>query len=285
MAKQRSHITIDLKRRLWVETGNRCSIPNCSVEANLEIHHIDENPSNNALENLLLVCGSHHNQITYGVLDREFCVKVKALLSPARLLRSTQERNLPTRRAFIDELISQISSNPNSYRAQLVGPLFLHPHWWKERRNRHSATPDFDSHQDLFLTRLARQRSHNVRIILALSKRYQDKAGKYLYTSEDRERFKQDLLHRVAALWGTDAETGPDLICLDTGIYEIDYIFDEAVLTQTRPVADKPTSGGWAYYDPDLVDRARHRFDEVFDANWSGQQEELSTLRAYIESL
>ena len=37
--------------------------------AALQIHHIDEDPSNNTLENLFLVCGSCHGKITGGVIS------------------------------------------------------------------------------------------------------------------------------------------------------------------------------------------------------------------------
>jgi len=39
----------------------KCQVNNklCSVQ--LETHHIDKNPFNNELSNLLLLCGTHHN--------------------------------------------------------------------------------------------------------------------------------------------------------------------------------------------------------------------------------
>ena len=73
MGKDRLHIVIDIKRKLIIETGNKCSMPHCSHETGLEIHHIDENPANNNFNNLLLLCAVHHAQATKGYLDKTPC--------------------------------------------------------------------------------------------------------------------------------------------------------------------------------------------------------------------
>lgn len=43
--------------------GQDCNIPNGSKHEVLQVHHIDENPGNNAIENLIPLCSRCHLQI------------------------------------------------------------------------------------------------------------------------------------------------------------------------------------------------------------------------------
>jgi len=56
-------------KKLFQEADNRC--PFCSVSdvAVLEIHHLDEDPSNNQLGNLIVVCANCHAKITHGEIS------------------------------------------------------------------------------------------------------------------------------------------------------------------------------------------------------------------------
>ena len=67
--KQRKAIPALLSKKLYQEADNRC--PFCGIEdvAVLEIHHIDEDPSNNETENLIVVCGNCHSRITRGEIS------------------------------------------------------------------------------------------------------------------------------------------------------------------------------------------------------------------------
>jgi hypothetical protein len=61
---KRKALTKKLERQVIVEAGGKC--PWCServTAAEIEIHHIDEDRSNNELSNLILTCRNHHGQI------------------------------------------------------------------------------------------------------------------------------------------------------------------------------------------------------------------------------
>ncbi len=67
--KQRKSVSSLASKKLYQETDNRCPFCGVADVAVLEIHHIDEDPSNNKVENLIVVCGNCHSKITRGEIS------------------------------------------------------------------------------------------------------------------------------------------------------------------------------------------------------------------------
>jgi len=86
---KRKAFTQALQRRVLVEARGQC--PWCEkpvVAAEIEIHHIDGDRSNNSFENLLLTCRNHHGQIEAQVIPQwEVRLKKQILSNPAVLER------------------------------------------------------------------------------------------------------------------------------------------------------------------------------------------------------
>lgn len=80
--KMRTKITASVRRAALLESGFRCSVPHCSVDSSLDFHHIDGDPANNCLENILVVCSNHHRACTSGRIDKKVCKEVKRLIRP-----------------------------------------------------------------------------------------------------------------------------------------------------------------------------------------------------------
>ena len=80
LAKPRIRIPTQLRRDLLVECGHKCSIHNCREMNNLEAHHINSNPSDNKLENIIMICPTHHSMCERGTIDRKACKQYKAML-------------------------------------------------------------------------------------------------------------------------------------------------------------------------------------------------------------
>lgn len=73
-----------VRAKLQQAIGSRC--PFCPSEdvGHFQIHHIDENPTNNTISNLLLICPNCHSKITKGEIPQAHVIKAKeGLLSRA----------------------------------------------------------------------------------------------------------------------------------------------------------------------------------------------------------
>jgi hypothetical protein len=81
---KRKALTKKLERQVIVEAGGKC--PWCServTAAEIEIHHIDEDRSNNEVSNLILTCRNHHGQIGEKLIPNwEVIVKKQLLCNP-----------------------------------------------------------------------------------------------------------------------------------------------------------------------------------------------------------
>jgi len=80
-ARKRIPIPRPTKRRLLVECGHKCSIPNCPEKSNLQFHHINSDPLDNRDENLLVLCPNHHAMASISEIDRKACSLYKEGLS------------------------------------------------------------------------------------------------------------------------------------------------------------------------------------------------------------
>ncbi len=56
--KERIPVPVDTKKSVYERANYKCQ--SCGVTVNLHIHHIDKDPSNNSLSNLVLLCPTDH---------------------------------------------------------------------------------------------------------------------------------------------------------------------------------------------------------------------------------
>ncbi len=66
---KRQKIPSMTQKAVFQEAASCCAFCSESVVSALEIHHVDEDPSNNDVTNLLLVCSSCHSKITHGIIS------------------------------------------------------------------------------------------------------------------------------------------------------------------------------------------------------------------------
>ena len=88
--KPRVLIPVKLRRELLVECGHKCTIHNCSIMQNLEAHHINSKPSDNRIDNLIMLCPTHHTMADRGIIDRTSCKMYKAKLESQQTTKAEQ---------------------------------------------------------------------------------------------------------------------------------------------------------------------------------------------------
>lgn len=80
MTKTRKSIPQKTKALLQQEINSQCPICDDSNVDHFEIHHIDENPENNASENLLMLCPICHSKVTKADIGEEEVRQIKTYL-------------------------------------------------------------------------------------------------------------------------------------------------------------------------------------------------------------
>ena len=155
MPNRRLSIPRNVRRELFIEAGYKCSVPNCNHEAGLDLHHIDSDTANCTPQNLILLCAIHHRMATAGQIDRKACRLIRALLELSRGTASHGPIHLHTRREYVECPLSELRKT-TSYRAIMVGPFFLHPDWYVQKRNKSVQIPNYDSELLKFMPQEAR---------------------------------------------------------------------------------------------------------------------------------
>jgi hypothetical protein len=77
---QREKIRAELQK----EVNNECPFCNCTEVGHFEVHHIDEDPGNNEIANLILVCPTCHSKINKKDIPMEIVQKKKLFLLHAQ---------------------------------------------------------------------------------------------------------------------------------------------------------------------------------------------------------
>lgn len=69
MPKKRIPLSKTTEKRAFQQAGSVCGFCPEQEIASLQVHHIDSDPTNNILENLIIVCATCHTKITGGVIS------------------------------------------------------------------------------------------------------------------------------------------------------------------------------------------------------------------------
>lgn len=70
MVKVRKAVSSLKQKQLLQESDSQCAFCPQRDVSTFEFHHIDEDPSNNEFDNLIVVCSSCHTRITKGILSQ-----------------------------------------------------------------------------------------------------------------------------------------------------------------------------------------------------------------------
>src|SRR4051812_16816955 len=98
---RRSAIPSAVKREIMIEASYRCAVPRCLEALAIDVHHIDENSSNNEPSNLIALCPTCHaafHRKTYSVEAIKFW---KLMLQQ---LNAAYDRNTISLLLMVDKL-------------------------------------------------------------------------------------------------------------------------------------------------------------------------------------
>lgn len=123
MAKIRKRIPEKLRAKLQQEIGSECPICRDQDIGHFEVHHLDENPENNAFSNLLMLCSMCHSNITKGDISLDEAKAFKKML----VIRSEKVR---TKSIAIsgDVTNSAIANNIENLVIRTAKKLKVEPH-------------------------------------------------------------------------------------------------------------------------------------------------------------
>jgi hypothetical protein len=109
--KQRAQIPSAVERRVLRWAFNDCQAPRCAFPPGvLDVHHINENPSDNRVGNLIALCPSHHRMVHQGKIPRwklrYWNLRSRALYPLRRAFPSLLN---PRRRRPVEEALTRAS--------------------------------------------------------------------------------------------------------------------------------------------------------------------------------
>jgi len=93
--KKRKYIPVKVRQRAQQEIASVC--PFCANEeaSTFQPHHIDEDPSNSVIENILMLCSNCHTKVHSGLITRDEVVSMKKYLSTSQNRKQFIKQNIP----------------------------------------------------------------------------------------------------------------------------------------------------------------------------------------------
>ncbi|HCC55577.1 MAG TPA: hypothetical protein DEQ20_11785 [Desulfobulbaceae bacterium] len=120
----RPPIPADIRRAVEVESGHACAVKKCHEHTYLEIHHIDEDRTNNVLGNLILLCDKHHKMAHKKIIDRKALHQYKGLLSPKGAVSIESLYQLLSE-LFGEAVATSLAANPQRSIPVVLNPLTI----------------------------------------------------------------------------------------------------------------------------------------------------------------
>jgi len=185
---------------------------------------------------------------------------------------------------YNEEVIKELESHPNSLRAIVMGPYFLHPKWIIDRRSEREDRKTFSRPLRTYLEGITPKSKGKVRLIIRNSPRYLDylKKPKPLVKSEE----VPDLIHEMITNFDNLLKLGTfSFCCADVGYYENVIITETSCFVYSRKTEVTPIESFYQSKDPNKIEIELAHFDEVFDANYKGRDNEITRLKQFIMSL
>ena len=197
-----------------------------------------------------------------------------------RIKKDTESERggLLPRKEYNRKLIRVLNSEPQSLRAIVMGPHFLHPEWVITREHR-DKSESFSLTLHHYLTKVIKDPHKKAFLIIRNSSRYIE----YL-KSRIRPKRVSDLIPEM--MKNLDSLMAPCIKfrCLDTGWFEGLIITEGAVFTYFRETETSPITGGDIDLEKEKIKDFTDAFDRTFCRDYN-EKKEVDSLKEFIKSL
>ncbi len=199
------------------------------------------------------------------------------------ILTSETEKVFSTKEKYNEEVIKELETEPKSLRAIVMGPYFLHPQWLINRRIEREDRRSLSLALRTYLEKVANNPNTKVRLIIRNSPRYLN------YLMEKTLVGRQDIQKLIRAMIRNLDELSRSrqvsFCCTEIGYYQNVIITEHLCFRYGRRCETGQIRRFSRVKDPDVIEQESDHFDEVFNKNCKGKDEEIAKLKQFIMSL
>lgn len=285
MKKQRTAIPKPVRRLVLIESGHKCAILRCAIDApNLELHHIDGIPSNHDPDNLIPLCPNHHSMAERGHIDRLAINMYKSALRGSLNVALDQMAKTVDKNGFHSESGEYLAGRITPYFTTFVGPMFAHPDWCFDLTKKKLGGTGYDRALFDFLLNVPDAKASDVKIICRNSERYLE-IIKGVIAPELLQDFKDQTLQRIDEIWSDDRDGWPLICCVDTGFYQLPTIHRNVAFVTHRRGRQSPIGDTIRSAEKSFLEDQKRIFQYIFEDNFRGIDVELSEMRKFITNI
>lgn len=199
------------------------------------------------------------------------------------LLTTETEKVFSSKEKYNEEVIKELEAEPKSLRAIVMGPYFLHPQWLINRRIKREDRRRFSLALRTYLEKAAKKPNTKVSMIIRPSPRYLNYlTEKSLVGHQDVRRLIHVMIRNLDRL---SKSRQISFCCTEGGYYQNVIITEHSCFRYGRRCETGQIRRFSRVKDPDVIEQESNHFDEVFNENCKGKDEEIAKLKQFIMSL
>lgn len=191
------------------------------------------------------------------------------------------EKIYHSKEEFNDSVISELEDQPNSLRAIIVGPHFLHPDCLIERRINKETRRSFSLALRTYLEKSSNMPDRDIRLIIRNNDRYIKYLKEFIKLDEINFLIKE----MNVTLNNITNDRSIKICCTDVGFFGGVIITEGSFFKYSRTSEFTPIESFYQSKDPQKIENEKNHFDKTFNANYKGKDNEITNLKSYIMSL
>ena len=172
----------------------------------------------------------------------------------------------------------EIAETTSLYKS-LVGPTFLLPEWWLQRRMVEAGTET--QTQILKHKILEGSFSHCELILRNDLMRFRTNVAAHVKSDTEWDELIAEMLETIDFIFGAKGDRGPNIRCYEIGYTYLATLCDDSAIFAVRGAADKKVAGGWLTRDRETRAVELDRWRIIFDGIEQSKQEAVAGLKSF----